>query len=120
MHVFCCPGAQNDSLISKTDIRLLTDRRTIQSCPVGGMVWNHPYCDSFEVFCLSFLNAYLVGLHAKEFFRTIYNRITHNVIHCNGQLLLVIMPNNISESVYFVVRPCIYPKFSTCKPYLLT
>ena len=31
-------GAQNDSLISKTDIRLLADRRTIQACPEGGMV----------------------------------------------------------------------------------
>ena len=37
---------------------------------------------------LSFLNAYLVGLQAKAFFRSIYIPISHNLTHYNGQLLL--------------------------------
>ena len=60
---------------------------------------------------LSFLNARSVCLHAKEYyiFRTIYITITQNVSHYNEQPLLEIMPNAISESLYFGVGPYICP-----------
>ena len=58
------------------------------------------------------MNAHLVGLYAKENFETTFIPITHNMSHCNGQSLLEIIPNTISESLYSVVRPYIGPIFS--------
>ena len=59
---------------------------------------------------LSFISECMfVCFHAKYYFSTIYIPITQTVGHYNGQPLLEIMPNTISESLYFGVRPYICP-----------
>ena len=54
---------------------------------------------------LAFLNAHLVCLHAKGYFRTFHTPITQNVNHGNGLSQLETIPNVSSETLYFVVVP---------------
>ena len=58
-------------------------------------------------FFFSFLNVHFVGVHAKEYFRTINIAITQNVNFCNKQPLLEIMLKAVSRYYYVVVWPLI-------------
>ena len=63
------------------------------------------YWDTQEFFPSLIFETCEVSLHAKEYLRTIYLPITQTVCHYNP--LLEIIPNAISESLYFVVVPYI-------------
>ena len=68
---------------------------------------------------LSFLNACLLSLRAKEYYRLIFIPIIQNISHYGGGLpLLENTTNAFSESLYFVVRPYIGPIFSLYRPYI--
>ena len=61
---------------------------------------------------LSFLNVYLVGLDAKEYYMTIFIPIAQNISHCGDHFCLKITPKFFSDSLYLA--------FALCRPYVFT